>query len=130
PTVEATVETLHAAPSGAAALAPVTGTQSIWLAGFVGAVMLFLATRGAGAPAGPVAGLRTLVPVGVTCVATLLLALTVSFVTGDWSTFLPLWGVAWLAAYAVTMLAMGAFALLGLWAVLIVLPLAFWQPIL
>ncbi len=130
PTVEATLETLHTSPSGAASLAPVTATQAIWLAGFVGALMLFLATRRAAAPASAVALLRSVVPLGSTLLATLVLALTIASVTGEWSTFLPLWGAGWLAAYAVTLVAAGAFALLGLWAIVIVLPLAFWQPIL
>jgi hypothetical protein len=130
PTVQATVETLHVSPSGAASVAPVTATQAIWLAGFVGALMLFLATRGAAAPASAVATLRSVLPLASTFVATLVLALTVSSVTGDWRAFLPFWGVAWLGAYAVTLLAAGTFALIGLWAILIVLPLAFWQPIL
>lgn len=130
PTAQATVETLHASPSGAASVAPVTATQAIWLAGFVGALMLFLATRGAAAPAPAVATLRSVLPLASTLVATLVLALTVSSVTGDWGIFVPLWGVAWLGAYAVTLLAMGTFAMIGFWAILVILPLAFWQPVL
>src|SRR5690606_14542358 len=60
PTVQATLETLHISPGGAASMVPVTATQAIWLAGFVGALMLFLATRGAPAPASAVATLRSL----------------------------------------------------------------------
>lgn len=130
PTVEATLETLHASPGGAASIAPVTATQAIWLAGFVGALMLFLASRGAAAPAAAVATLRSVVPLGATFLSSLLLALTVAWAAGTWSAFLPLWGVGWLAAYAVTVLALGAFSLVGLWAVLVLLPLAFWQPVL
>jgi hypothetical protein len=130
PTVEASVETLHVSRGGAASLAPVIATQAIWLAGFVGALMLFAATRQAHAPASALSAVRSLLPAVSTGIASLVLALTVGWATGQWSALPALWGVGWLAAYAVTIMALGAFSVAGFWAALVVLPLAFWQPVL
>ncbi len=130
PTVSAATEVLHASPSGAASAAPIAATSAIWLAGFVGSLMLYLATRRAPSPAGPIAALRSVLPIASTGAASLLLALTVAGIAGAWSSVLTLWGIGWLAAYAITLLSLGLFSVIGFWAILVVLPLAFWQPVL
>lgn len=129
PPVGVTVETLHPARNAQTLFAPFVMAFAVWIAGFVGGLMLFLATRGERGPAAAsqVALLRTFVPVAVAGIASLLLALIVAGTTALWGDFVGLWLFAWLASAAVVLIVAGLFSVLGLAAILIALPVVFYQ---
>lgn len=105
--------------------APFAMLYTTWLASLVGAVMMTLATRGR-ADRGTVALTRTLIPVLVMGLASLCLALVVG-ATAGWGALLPAWAVVWPTAIALSWLFVGLLSLLGLWVVILLLPLAFYQ---
>ncbi|MEC7762776.1 MAG: ABC transporter [Pseudomonadota bacterium] len=105
--------------------APFVMLFTTWLAGFVGALMMTLATRGR-ADRGTVALTRTLIPVLVTGFASFCLSLIVG-ATAGWETFLPAWIVVWPTTLALTWLFVGLLSLLGLWMIAVILPLVFYQ---
>lgn len=129
PGANVTVELLHAAGSAAALSAPFVMTFATWIAAFVGALMAFLATRPVKGreTTVPVSGVRTLLPIAVTAVASLALAVTVAWTTGNWDVIVAIWLFAWLASAAVTLLLAGLFAVFGFFAILVALPAVFYQ---
>ncbi len=122
-------ETLHQAANAAALLAPFVMTFATWIAGLVGALMLFIATRTERGPGSalPVATIRTLLPLPVTLAASLLLSLVVAWTADAWPHFLALWGISWLGALAATLLVTGLLAVFSFWALVVVLPAVFYQ---
>jgi ABC-2 type transport system permease protein len=129
PAANVTVELLHVAATPAALSAPFVMTFATWIAAFVGALMAFLATRPVKGPETtvPVSGVRTLLPIAVTAIASLALAVTVAWTTGNWSAIVAIWLFAWLASAALTLLIAGLFAVLSFFAILLVLPAVFYQ---
>lgn len=129
PVVAAETEVLHASPGAAASLAPAIVTSALWLAGLVGGLMVLLASRGAAdaqtAPA--FATVRSIQPLVVTLASSLVLSLVVAGTTALWGSFLALWIMLWVLAYAIAILALGLFAVLDLWALVVILPLVFYQ---
>jgi len=123
------VELLYAAGSSAAVSAPFVMTFATWIAAFVGALMAFLATRPVKGPETtvPVSGVRTLLPIAVTAIASLALAVTVAWTTDNWDAIAAIWLFAWLASAALTLLIAGLFAVLGFFAILVALPAVFYQ---
>lgn len=127
--VTAASESLYKAESVRALSAPFVMSFPTWLAAFVGAFMLYLASRR------PIyldsftgiALARTLVPVLAMGVASLLSVLVVALAAGITSDFFQLWLYAWFAAAAIAWLTVGLFSVLGFLAVPIALPLAFYQ---
>ncbi len=130
--VKVEVETLHTASGPAALAAPVVMVFATWLSSFVGAMLFFGVTRPflTQDTAAPITVLRSVVPLVVTGLASLLLSLVVASAAHLWGSFFPLWGLVWLAAASITLLLAGVFAVLGFWAIVIVLPLVFYQSIL
>ncbi|MCK4860528.1 MAG: hypothetical protein KAS85_01270 [Rhodobacteraceae bacterium] len=125
--VTAKIETFNKAQSGASLVAPFVMTSATWLAAMVGAIMLFLATKGV--PYGASKALvRTIVPVISLGLASLALAGVVSLTIGDGSLFLPVWMTVWGAAVCIGWLINGLFAIFGMWSLIAVLPAAFYQP--
>jgi len=123
------IETLYEARNAHTLIAPFVMTFATWIASFISGLMLFIATRGertAGAGL-PVAMLRTVLPIGVAGVATLALALTVASTTALWGDFFGLWLMAWLATAAIMLVIGGLFALLEMPAIVVALPVVFYQ---
>jgi hypothetical protein len=123
------VETLHSARNANTLIAPFVMAFATWIASFISGLMLFIATRGergAGA-AIPVAMLRTILPIAVAGVATLALAFIVAGTTALWGEFLGLWLMAWLATAAIMLVVGGLFSLLEFPAILLALPVVFYQ---
>lgn len=123
--VAAEVSSVVPAGPMAAMQAPFAMLYTTWLASLVGAIMMTLATRGR-SDRGVVALTRTVIPVGVMGLASLGLALVVG-ATAGWGAFLPAWGVVWPTAIALSWLFVGLLSLLGLWMIVVLLPLAFYQ---
>ena len=125
--VTAKVETFYKASSRASLVAPFVMTSATWLAAMVGAIMLFLATKMV--PYGTAKALvRTIVPVVSLGLASLALAGVVALTVGDGSLFLPVWMTVWGAAVGIGWLINGLFAIFGMWALLVAVPAAFYQP--
>ena len=129
PTLSVTTEYLHEATGQAAMLAPAIATFAIWVGSLAGAVLLYVVTEQAkgGLGAARMAGLRIAVPVLVAGVASLVLALVIAWLSDSWGALLPLWAVLWAAIYAISTLIGGLLATVRLWALLIVLPVVFYQ---
>ncbi len=129
PGANVSVELLHVAATPAALSAPFVMTFATWIAAFVGALMAFLATRPVKGPETtvPVSGVRTLLPIAVTAIASLALALTVAWTSDNWGALVAIWLFAWLASAALTLLIAGLFAVLGFFAILVALPAVFYQ---
>jgi hypothetical protein len=104
-------------------------TFATWLASFVGAMMLFIATRPERGPETmvPVGLVRSVLPILAPALAALALALVVATALGTWSIFLSLWLTIWLAIAALTLLIGGLFAIFGLWSIIVILPVVFYQ---
>jgi hypothetical protein len=132
PPVVVTATMLHAAPNQAAVMAPIVAVFAIWVAGLAGAGVLYFVSEPMVARDGAltVASVRTLLPTVAVGLATLLLSLTIAWLADSWGAFLALWGVTWLGGYAVAMLQSGLLALGRGWALIIALPLVFYQAML
>lgn len=123
------IVTLHAAGSIRRLMAPFVLSFPTWLAAFIGAFMLYLATRR------PIyldsfAGIglaRMVVPAVTMGVATFISVLVVVLASGLSSEFFALWLYSWLAAVAIAWFCLGLFSVLGFLAVPVALPLAFYQ---
>ncbi|MGD9739197.1 MAG: ABC transporter permease [Bauldia sp.] len=129
PMVTVVPEFLHAAPNPTALVAPAVMLQATWLAGFVGALLVFITTRGERTreAALTVSMFRSVVPLVATALASLVLAIVVSWTTGLWGSVFVIWGVVWVSAAAVALLFLGLFSLLSFAAIVIVLPTVFYQ---
>jgi ABC-type multidrug transport system permease subunit len=106
--------------------------SAIWLAAFVGSLMLFLASKPAlnSKTSLQVAGFRTLFPGVVTLGSSIILALTLCLVTNDFGNFIALWLFIWPVSYAIALLVTGLFSALGFVAILALIPIIFYQPVL
>ena len=124
--VTAKVETLHAAGNGASLAAPFIMTFTSWLAGVVGAILLFLATNSVAIPRMRTT-LRITVPVVSLGIASLVLTLVVASVTGNWGAVPAVWGQSWLVSLCVSWLSLGVLSIIGMASVVLLLPLAFYQ---
>lgn len=121
------VERVHAPETPARAFAPFAMGFTIWLGAFVGALLLSLAVRGE--PARQAAALRTAVPVVACMLGGGAFALVVAWSTGDWGLFAPVWGATLALGLPVFWLANGVFAWSIALGVVLVLPVAFYQPV-
>jgi len=124
--VTAKVDTLYLADSSTRIAAPFVLTFATWLAAFVAAVLTFIATRDIRLPWDR-AAVRTVVPVFSTGIGTVVLALVAIAAIGSWGLFLPLWLTAWGASLALVLMMLGGFAAIGLVAIIVFLPMAFYQ---
>lgn len=120
---------LHEAPNQTALMAPAISVFAIWVASLVGAVVLYFATRPMVGTEGAlrVASVRAFLPFAVVGVATFLLTLVICWLAESWDAFVALWAVTWLAGYAVTALLLGLVALFTGWALVVIVPLVFYQ---
>ena len=120
------VTTLHKAAHPAALVAPFVMTFTTWLASFVGAMLLFLASKTV-AHGASMALVRSVLPIAVTGIAAFVLALTIAGTTGAFAMLLSLWATIWAATLAISWLMGGLFAVGGLAALVLVLPVVFYQ---
>ena len=131
PPVTVTTEPLHLAANARMRIAPVILMFASGLGGLIGAVLLHLATRGR-MPRGAFAGValsRTALPVVATGLASLVAAVMVGLATEVWDGFLSLWLYGWLVGGTVMLGLVGLFSLLGFVAVIIGLPIVFYQAL-
>ncbi len=124
--VTAKVTTLYETDSPARLIAPFVMTFTTWFAAFVGALLLFRATRSDLDPK-EMAGFRTLLPVINLCGASFILAIVIAAATGDWGLLIPVWWNVWLAAICLGWLMGGLFAVFGMISILVILPVTFYQ---
>lgn len=124
--VTAKVETLHPVSTTTKLVVPFVMTFTNWLAAFVGAMLLFLAT-GSLKEGFDRARLRSAVPVVSTGIASLVLALVIGATTWDWALLLPVWLNVWFVTLCLNWFMSGLFAVFGLVSILIILPAAFYQ---
>lgn len=129
PAAAVSTEVLYAAEQPEALPASFVMIYATWLAAFVGALMIFLSTRAIKGPGtlAPVAAVRSVLPLLVPAVASLALVVVVAWTTDNWEAFVQLWLFVWLATSAITLLIVGLFAVFGFLAILIALPIAFYQ---
>lgn len=125
PPVAGTVERLHPIERPAQRVAPFVAVFVTWLAALVGALLAFLAARPL--PSAAAAQARSLLPVVSSGLASLVLALTLAATAGTSAGLLPLWLSAWAAMVALGWGFAGLLAWLGLPALVILVPVVFYQ---
>jgi YhgE/Pip-like protein len=130
PPVMIGVDTLHTAADATTLAAPFVLGFSAWLAALIGSILLFVATRPLvrGNPR-EVAVLRAVLPIGSALLAGGMAALIVASVTGEWGSFLELWGYRWVVGVAAMAIITALFALFGFAALLVAVPLVFYQGV-
>ena len=94
PPVLVSAETLHAASSATTLQAPFAIGFASWLAGLVGAILLFQGSQPVlnRSSAGVVAAARAAAPVAAALLSGLVIVLVVGVATGAWDGFWALWG--------------------------------------
>jgi hypothetical protein len=108
--------------------APFVMSFTTWMASMVGAILLFLGTRQMAFLNR--AYVRTIVPVMTMGFASFTLAIVVTLTTLQWEVFLMTWLSVWLVSVCLTWLFLGVFEIIGLSALLIILPLVQYQSVL
>lgn len=126
--VATNVETMFKAKSLASLPAPFVMSFTTWMASMVGAILLFLGTRQMAFLNR--AYVRTIVPVMTMGFASFTLAIVVTLTTLQWEVFLMTWLSVWLVSVCLTWLFLGVFEIIGLSALLIILPLVQYQSVL
>ena len=117
---------LHAPANPAAGMAGFAASYTIWLSTMVGGLLLFIATRGAG-EARPLSVVRTVVPVVASGLATLILTTMLSLTSGLEAGFVGFWLMSWAIALSLAWLFAGLFAGFGFFALIVALPMVFYQ---
>lgn len=127
--VSAEVETLHSVADDSALFAPFVLMFPLWLSALIGSIMLHLTSRNAVNRSSIVAisAVRTLLPIATMGVGTLLSILIVGLVADAWAGFFAPWLYLWLVGLAATWLFVGLFSVLSFFAIVVALPLAFYQ---
>jgi hypothetical protein len=126
--VTTNVQTMFKAKSLASLPAPFVMSFTTWMASMVGAILLFLGTRQMAFLNR--AYVRTIVPVMTMGFASFALATVVTLTTLQWEVFLMAWLSVWLVSVCLTWLFLGIFEIIGLSALLIILPLVQYQSVL
>ncbi len=124
--VTANVETLYTANNGAALAAPFVVSFASWLAAMVGAMLIFLATKDSHNGKAR-AIIRSLPPIISALIASVVLATLVCWTSGNWAIFIKLWASAWIILLSLSWLLAGLFAVFNMLAMLIILPMVFFQ---
>jgi hypothetical protein len=123
--VTTVVTTLHEVDNTAKLPAPFVLLFTTWLAAMVGALLLALSTRGLGRTGA--AAIRTAVPVVSFGLGALVLATVVAAATSDWGLLGPVFLAVWPTALALGWLMTGILTLVGPVAVVVLLPVVFYQ---
>ena len=126
--VTTNVKTMFKAKSLASLPAPFVMSFTTWMASMVGAILLFLGTRQMAFLNR--AYVRTIVPIMTMGFASFALATVITLTTLQWEVFLMAWLSVWLVSVCLTWLFLGIFEIIGLSALLIILPLVQYQSVL
>ena len=126
--VNTNIETLYSSKSLASVSAPFVMSLTSWLTSMVGSILLFLATKKMSLLNR--AYLRTVIPVMVMGFASLILAIIITLTTLQWEAFFMSWLSVWLVSVCLSWLFLGAFEIIGLAALLIILPTVQYQSVL
>jgi len=126
--VSANIETLYSAKSLASTPSPFVMSFTSWLASMVGSILLFLGTKQM--PFLNRAYLRTIGPIMIMGFASLVLALVITLTTLQWAAFLMIWLSVWLVCVCLSWFFLGVFEIIGLSALLIILPAVQYQSVL
>ena len=131
PPVTVVTERLHVAASARLRIAPLVLMFATGLSSLIGAILLHVASRGPHPRGGfaAVALIRTALPVVATGLAMLLAAVMVGLATEVWDGFVPLWLYGWFVAGTFMLGLVGLFSLLGFFAVIVGVPLVFYQGV-
>jgi len=123
--IQIELETLYKAQSLSSIPSPFVMSFITWLSAMAGSVLLFLATN----QVTPLnrAYIRTVIPIMTMGLSTLALALVVTFTTLQWEVFIMSWLVSWLISVCLSWLFLGIFATIGLSALILILPVVFYQ---
>ena len=124
--VELSVERLYVPKNPSASVAPFASAYTIWLGAMVGGLLLFLSTRTVGSPRDR-AVLRTLLPIGVSGLSSLVLTTIVASTAGLQVGFLGFWITAWTISLVLAWFFGGFLAVLRLPGLIILIPLVFYQ---
>jgi uncharacterized phage infection (PIP) family protein YhgE len=124
--VDLSVETIHKPANAAASMAPFAASYTIWLSAMVGAIMLFNGT-GAVSRAGPRARLIAGAALLSSGLSSLTLAAILSVTAGLVAGFLAFWATAWAISLALAWLINGLFSVFRWPALLVVVPVVFYQ---
>ncbi len=122
------VEKLFIAKSLASISAPFVMSFTTWMASMVGSILLFLGTRQM--PLHRRAYVRTIVPIMVMGFASFCLTTVIILTTLQWEIFLIAWLSVWLVCLCLTWLFLGVFEIIGLSALIIILPIVQYQSVL
>ncbi len=131
PPVTVVTERLHVAANARMRIAPLFLMFATGLSSLIGAILLHVASRGPH-PRGGIAAValtRTALPVVATGLAMLLAAVMVGLATEVWDGFVSLWLYGWLVAATFMLGLVGLFSLLGFFAVIVGVPLVFYQGV-
>jgi len=121
-------ENLYQAQSLASIPSPFVMNFVTWLTAMVGSVLLFLATNQITLLNR--AYVRTVIPIMTMGASSLVLAVVVTTSTQQWGSFFMLWLVPWLVSVCLSWLFLGIFTIIGLYAMLVILPAVFYQSVL
>jgi len=124
--IQVELENLYKAQSLASIPSPFVMSFITWLSSMVGSALLFLATSQITLLNR--AYIRTVIPVMIMGVSSLALALVVTFTTMQWEVFFMSWLFSWFISVCLSWFFLGVFASLGLTALLVILPVVFYQP--
>ncbi|MGB0545199.1 MAG: ABC transporter permease [Candidatus Pseudothioglobus sp.] len=123
--IQIELENLYEAQSLASVPSPFVMSFVAWLSSMVGSVLLFLATSQM--PYLNRAYIRTVIPIMTMGLSSLALALVVTFTTLQWEVFFMSWMVSWLIGICLSWFFLGVFATIGLFGLLVILPVVFYQ---
>ena len=124
--VQVELENLYEAQSLASMPSPFVMSFITWLSTMVGSVLLFLATNQMTLLNR--AYVRTVIPVMTMGASSLALALIVTFTTMQWEVFFMSWFFLWVISVCLSWFFLGIFSTIGLIALLVILPVVFYQP--
>ena len=129
PPVIVSAEALHPAKDPLLLQVPFVLAFAGWLGALVGSILLFLGTRSvlSAETVRVVSAARIAIPLIAALGTALMAALLTTSLTGTWGEFLELWGFRWLASAAATSMIMALFAWFGFFALLLAVPLVFYQ---
>jgi len=121
-------ETMHKAHSLASISSPFVMNFVTWLTAMVGSVLLFLATNQMTLLNR--AYVRTVTPIMTMGASSLVLAIVVTTSTQQWGSFFMLWLAPWLISVCLSWFFLGVFTIIGLSAMIVILPIVFYQSVL
>ena len=124
--IQVELENLYEAKSLASTPSPFVMSFITWLSAMVGSVLLFLATNQMTLLNR--AYVRTVIPVMTMGASSLVLAIVVTLTTMQWEVFFLSWIFSWFICVCLSWFFLGMFSTVGLLALLLIVPVVFYQP--